>query len=97
MRDPTPPPVNFIDNPHAPEVFASNCAGFFMHDGNITLTFESARIDHGSSPGPVNRVVMARLVIPVRAAQALVVGLNAYLEGQGLSPSQAAATGQTAQ
>lgn len=90
-------PVNFIDNPHAPEVYTDGCTGFFLRNGVITLTFESARVDHGSNPGPINRVVVARATMPVSAAQALVVGLNDYLEKLGVSPSEAAAGGQTAQ
>ncbi len=89
--------VNFIDDPQAPEVFASGMAGLFRTGGNIAITLESARVDHSTHPGPVNRVVVGRLVLTVPAAQALAVGLNAFLEEQGLSPSEAVKGGQTAQ
>ena len=35
--------IRFIDNPEAPEVFASAATGFFVANSNITITFESAR------------------------------------------------------
>ena len=89
---PEAPPVRFLDNPHAPEVFASSVTGFANVLGNIAITFESVRIDHSTSPGPVNRVVIARLIMPISAAQGFVLGLNDYLQKQGLDPL-AAATG----
>lgn len=77
-------PVTFVDNPHAPAVFANDATGFFLYDGCITITFEMARVDHATSPGPVNRVVFGRLVMPISGAQRLAVGLYDYLEKQGL-------------
>ena len=88
--------TRFIDDPHAPEVFARGASGFVVGDGFITITFESPRVDHTTSPGPVNRVVVGRLVMPTAGAQALVLSLNAFLEEHGLSPSQAASGGQMA-
>lgn len=43
-------PVKFIDNPNAPEIFASAATGFFVADGNVSITFKSARADHTESP-----------------------------------------------
>ncbi|HEY2048857.1 MAG TPA: hypothetical protein VGH03_05915 [Caulobacteraceae bacterium] len=94
---PDAPKVNFIDNPHAPEVFASNVSGFAHVAGNIVITLESVRIDHSADPGPVNRVVVGRLMLPVNAAQGLVVGLNDYLNKLGLDPTVAMTGGQTTQ
>lgn len=65
------PPVGFLDNPHAPEVFVDECTGFFVFNGCVRLTFESARVNHVTSPGPVNRVVVGRIVMPVGAAERL--------------------------
>jgi hypothetical protein len=79
-------PVTFIDNPHAPEVFSTDCAGFLVQNGNVHLTFESARVNHERTPGPVNRVVIARLVLPVPAAQRLAAGLYDFLKNQGFDP-----------
>jgi hypothetical protein len=94
---PDTPKVTFIDNPHAPEVFASDVAGFAHVAGNIVITLESARIDHSTHPGPVNRVVVGRLMLPINAAQGLVVALNDYLNKLGLDPTAAITAGQTAQ
>jgi hypothetical protein len=65
------PPVNFVDNPHAPEVFALQVTGVASFAGNIHLTFESARVDHKTSPGPINRVVVGRLIMPLTGAEGL--------------------------
>jgi hypothetical protein len=73
------PEVVFIDNPHAPEVFADAATGIAFLGGNIRLTFESLRVNHVTTPGPVNRVVMARLVMPIAAAEALQQLLSEYL------------------
>lgn len=89
MADTEVPEIPLLDNPHAPEVFATVASGFFHLNGNITITFESARLDHSQDPPLVNRVVLARLVMPVSGAQGLVVGLNDFLEKQGLSPTTA--------
>jgi hypothetical protein len=76
--------VNFLDNPAAPDIFSSDATGFFVLEGNIIITFESARVNHSTSPGPINRVVIGRLVMPIPAAQRLALGLYDYLEKQGL-------------
>jgi hypothetical protein len=74
---------NFSDNPNAPEIFASAATGFFVANGNITITFESARADHAESPGPIYRAVVGRVVMPAASAQALAIGLFDFLEKQG--------------
>jgi hypothetical protein len=70
----------------APDVFADEAAGFFVHNGIVRITFASARVNHVSSPGPVNRVVIGRLVMSVEAAQALSIGLFDFLKSRGLGP-----------
>ncbi|MBZ9874986.1 hypothetical protein LB542_29575 [Mesorhizobium sp. BR1-1-9] len=75
----------FLDNPHAPDVYADAATGFFAWGGNIKITFESARVDHSSSPGPVNRVVSGRLVMPIGQAEALAKGLLDFIEKQRTS------------
>jgi hypothetical protein len=82
-----PQPLPFLDNPHAPEVFATVATGFFINAGNVSITFESLRVNHETSPGPVNRVVIARVVIPVAGAQALALSLYDFLKKQGLDPA----------
>ena len=71
------------DNPHAPEPYAVAATGFFNANGVISITLESARADHSKSPGPINRVVVGRLVMPAAGAQAMAVGLFDFLEKQG--------------
>jgi hypothetical protein len=82
-----PPPVTFIDNPQAPDVFADSATGIFFFQGNIRLTFESVRVNHVSSPGPVNRVVIGRLVLPLSGAEALRDMLVDYLQKFKTQPS----------
>ena len=56
MADRAPPNLPpLIDNPLAPEFFADEATGFFVHQGNLSITFSSARVDHRSDPGPVSR------------------------------------------
>jgi len=72
-----------MDNPNAPETYAVAATGFFNANGVISITLESARADHSKSPGPINRVVVGRLVMPAAGAQAMAVGLFDFLEKQG--------------
>jgi hypothetical protein len=44
-----------IDNPHAPEFFATSCCGFSIGQGHVTLTFESARCNHFDPNCAMNR------------------------------------------
>lgn len=76
------PSVSFIDNPLAPDVFADGVAGFFLLHGNLRLTFEAARVNHTSSPGPISRVVIGRVVLPVSQARELALGILSFLDGQ---------------
>jgi len=90
-----PPPVTFLDNPHAPEVFADGVAGFFNFAGNIRITLEALRVNHISTPGPANRVVLARVVMPIDAAEVLAKGLLDFITQQRTqqNPPPQAATG----
>ncbi|MEG3086999.1 hypothetical protein [Sphingomonas sp. PB4P5] len=90
-------PQVLIDNPFAPEVFATGCAGLTNLNGVIVLTLESARSDHARQPPSIDRVVVGRIALTNGAAQELVAGLNQFLEQQGLSPSKALAGGATFQ
>jgi len=91
MTNETPAPpttvsVSFMDNPLAPDVYADEAVGFFVNQGTVKITFASARVNHVSSPGPVNRVVIGRLVMSVAGAQALAVGLFDFLKSHGVLP-----------
>jgi len=95
IRPAASPPI--VDNPFAPEIFATGFAGLANLSGVIVLTLESARCDHARQPPSVDRVVVGRIALTSSAAQDLVAGLNQFLEQQGLSPSKAIAAGATFQ
>jgi hypothetical protein len=86
-----------IDDPHAPEFFATSCCGFSIGQGHVTLTFESARCNHFDPQGSMNRVVVGRIVLPIQAAQALVIELNTSLQRSGFNPSRAVTAGMIPQ
>jgi len=99
---PAPEPVategpRLIDDPLAPEVFATSCCGFSIGQGHVTLTFESARCNHFDPNCGMNRVVVGRIVLPIPAAQALVIELNTSLQRSGFNPSRAATAGMMPQ
>ncbi len=101
-QTPAPEPVvaegpRLIDDPHAPEVFATSCCGFSIGQGHVTLTFESARCNHFDPKCGMSRVVVGRIVLPIQAAQALVIELNTSLQRSGFSPSRAATAGMIPQ
>jgi hypothetical protein len=87
-----PPPVTFLDNPQAPEVFADAAAGFFNFGGCIRIALEAARVNHVTTPGPVNRVVIARLVMPLDQAEALARGLLDFITQQRTAQNPSAQT-----
>jgi hypothetical protein len=80
MTDKTDSPL--IDDPHAPEVFADSLVGMFHFNGNLRLTFETARAAHHTNPAPVNRVVTGRLVMPMAAAENMARGILDFVEQQ---------------
>jgi hypothetical protein len=86
-----------IDDPHAPEFFATSCCGFSIGQGHVTLTFESARCNHLDPQSSMSRVVVGRIVLPIQAAQALVIELNNSLQHSGFNPSRAATAGMLPQ
>jgi hypothetical protein len=90
-----PAPSKFIDDPAAPELYASNFSGIQIAMGNAVITLESARADHSNDAGAINRVVVARVVMPIAIAQSLALQLNALLGPSGLGrlePTVAAKT-----
>jgi hypothetical protein len=91
---PVPPLLN---NPHAPEIFTTGCCGLSIGAGTVTITFESAHCDHSDPNCPMERVVVNRTIMPIQAAQALVLQLNDALQRSGHSPSKAATAGMVAQ
>jgi hypothetical protein len=84
MAEETRPPPAFIDDPHAPEVFATTAAGFFnLHGSSIVITLETLKSDYATNPGTLSRVVVGRLIMPPHGAHALAVGLFDFLKTQG--------------
>ena len=78
--------VNFIDNPHAPEIHATGHGGLWMHEGNLHITFTAGRYDHGFNPGAISNVVNARVVIPLEQAKYLADSITKYLSNPGTPP-----------
>jgi hypothetical protein len=89
------PEISFLDNPHAPDIFADGATGFFNLSGNIKITLECGRVNHVTSPGPITRVVIGRLVVPIAQAEALAKGLLDFITQQRTvqNPPTQAATG----
>jgi len=79
---PAAPKVELLDNPNAPDVFADDVTGWFFLNGNVRITFESVRASHITSPGPLNRVVIGRLVMPIDRAEVMANGLLDYIKKQ---------------
>lgn len=89
-----PPQITFLDNPHAPDIFADAATGFFNVSGNIKITLECGRVNHVTSPGPVSRVVIGRLVMPITQAEGLARGLLDFIAQQRApNPPAQTATG----
>ena len=91
------PQALLIDNMFAPEIFSTGISGFSNINGAIVVALESMRCDHSRASTPFERVVVGRVALTVPAAQAMVAGLNDFLEAQGLSPSRAMMGGSTRQ
>jgi hypothetical protein len=89
------PEVSFLDNPQAPDVFADAATGFFLFGNNMRITFESFRVNHVTTPGPVSRVVIGRLVMSLEAAEGMAKGLLDFINQrrtQQNPPDQSAVT-----
>jgi hypothetical protein len=86
--------LEIIDNLHAPEIYASEIAGYTIAHGNITLTLITTRATWNAA-GIVNkRVVVGRVVLSLGAAQALSVELFDFLKKQGVDPAQISSCAQ---
>jgi len=92
MTNIAPPPVNMLDNPHAPNVFADSATGWYLLNGNIRITLEATHAGHASNPGPINRVVIGRLVMPIDRAEEMAAGLLDFIKqmkAQAATPASA--------
>jgi hypothetical protein len=79
--------VTFVDDPNAPDLFADGVSGIAYLHGNIRITLESARVNHEASPGPISRVVVGRVVLPLSAAENLRDLLSDYINRLKQQPS----------
>ena len=60
-----------VNDGHAPEIFCDGAAGALWHNGNLRLTLESLRANHDVQPATLHRTVVATVVMPIAAAEAL--------------------------
>ncbi len=90
MASKSPPgePIPFIDNPNAPETFATNATGFVNLGGAIGITLETVKVNHGKHAGAVTRMVVGRVIMPVAGAQALAAGLHNFLVENNIAPTE---------
>ncbi|MEY4708589.1 MAG: hypothetical protein RJB58_2312 [Pseudomonadota bacterium] len=89
-KEPKAPEILFVDNVTAPDIYATGATGFFVSNGAISITLESIRASHSEPPGPLSRVVVGRLVMPISGAQGLAIGLFDFLEKQGFKYDRSA-------
>jgi hypothetical protein len=92
------PTIGLVDNMFAPEIFVDGAWSFSVINGVVRIVLTSVRSPQSvTAPGVAVPVIVGRLVMPVNGAQALAIGLNDFLEKQGLSPTAAATAGDTKQ
>jgi hypothetical protein len=63
------------EQPTTVDLFADGAAGLFLFNGNLRITLETNRADHGTTPPTTNHFVVARLVMPVAGAEAMARGI----------------------
>ncbi len=80
--------LEIVDNLHAPETYASEIAGYTIANGNVTLTVATTRATWQDGTVTNKRVVVARIVLSLNAAQALSVELYDFLKKHDLVPQQ---------
>lgn len=81
------PATPLIDDPRAPEIFATNASGFLNNDGSVVITLEARKSDYSGDTPKASRYVVGRLIMPARSAHALAIGLFDYLKAIGVDPS----------
>jgi hypothetical protein len=82
------PAYNIIDDPHAPDVFATGAAGFSRLGPNISIAIESLRVGHATQPHEVRRVIVGRLVMSTDDVRRFAASLTSFLRSQGLDPDE---------
>lgn len=81
------PQATYIDDLHAPQVFADEVSGYWVNAGCVHITFDVSRVDHSSDQCPVHRAAVLRVTLPIPIAQMLAVSLYDFLKQRGLAPS----------
>lgn len=87
---PTTAGMSLVNNTFAPEIFCAGVSGMSLMNGVVTVTLETLHCDHARTPPILERVVAARLTLPIPATQALLLGLHQFLGSHGLNPLPAA-------
>ncbi|CAA2108178.1 hypothetical protein [Variovorax paradoxus] len=85
-----PQKATYVDDLHAPQVFADDVSGYWVSAGCVHITLDASRVDHSAEHCPVNRVAALRVVLPIPIAQVLAVSLYDFLKQRGLAPSPGA-------
>lgn len=83
----SPPTIPLVDNLFAPEVYATEITGYSVSHGHVTLTLASLRASWSEPGNPNKRVVIGRVVLPVKTAQILVTELYGFLVKHDLDPN----------
>lgn len=73
------PQVEIIDNPHAPDFFASWHHGLAFRHGNIHMTLATDRPNHSAPGAASNIVITGRLIMPAAGARDLAERLLEFL------------------
>jgi hypothetical protein len=83
-KSPDRKPLVVLENPHAPDVFASWVHSVGHRHGNIHVTFVSDRFNQSESQPTM--VVIGRLVMPIQGARDMLVHLYGMLQEMGEDP-----------
>lgn len=75
----------FVESSGAQDVFASWAHGFSQREGNIHITFSVSRFNHTDKQE--RQVVIGNLVMPIKGAQGLAMGLYNFLKEIGADPA----------
>jgi hypothetical protein len=79
MTNKPPGQVNFLDNAGGSVMCADAATGWLLLNGNIRVTLEATRASHITSPGPINPVIIGRLIMPLDGAEEMAKGLLDYI------------------
>jgi hypothetical protein len=82
-----PHTISIVDNLHASEVYATEVTGYSVSHGHVTLTLASLRASWDEVGHPNKRVVIGRVVLPVRTAHTLVSEIYAWFCQSSCQPS----------